>query len=127
MVVLDEYGGMSGIVTISDLLEQLVGDLENEISEVEPPQIEELDSHRWIISGAAPLDEVAESIGIPLPCDEYDTFSGMVFGMLGKVPKDGSRPELDAFGLSIKVIEIRDHRLEKAIVTLSEKNEKTNE
>ena len=123
MVVLDEYGGMSGIVTISDLLEQLVGDLENEISEVEPPQIEELDSHRWIISGAAPLDEVAEAIGIPLPCDEYDTFSGMVFGMLGKVPKDGSRPELDAFGLSIKVIEIRDHRLEKAIVTLSEKNE----
>jgi len=123
MVVLDEYGGMSGIVTISDLLEQLVGDLENEISEVEPPQIEELDSHRWIISGAAPLDEVAESIGIPLPCDEYDTFSGMVFGMLGKVPKDGSRPELDAFGLSIKVIEIRDHRLEKAIVTLSEKKE----
>ena len=127
MVVLDEYGGMSGIVTISDLLEQLVGDLENEISEVEPPQIEELDSHRWIISGAAPLDEVAESIGIPLPCDEYDTFSGMVFGMLGKVPKDGSRPELDAFGLSIKVIEIRDHRLEKAIVTLSEKKEAESE
>jgi Hemolysins and related proteins containing CBS domains len=123
MVVLDEYGGMSGIVTISDLLEQLVGDLENEISEVEPPQIEELDSHRWIISGAAPLDEVAETIGIPLPCEEYDTFSGMVFGMLGKVPKDGSRPELDAFGLSIKVIEIRDHRLEKAIVTLAEKKE----
>ena len=125
-VVLDEYGGMSGIVTINDLLEQLVGDLENDISIIDSPLIESIDGKRWKINGAAPLDEVAEAVGIPLPYEEYDTFVGMVFGLLGKVPRDGSRPELEAFGLVIKVIEIKDHRLEKAIVTLSEKAKKEN-
>jgi len=126
-IVLDEYGGMSGIVTINDLLEQLVGDLENDTTIVDSPLIEAINAEKWKINGAAPLDEVAEAVGIPLPYEEYDTFAGMVFGLLGKVPRDGSRPELEAFGLVIKVVEIKDHRLEKAIVFVSEKPKKEDE
>ncbi|GHT99702.1 hemolysin [Spirochaetia bacterium] len=117
-VVLDEYGGMSGIVTINDLLEQLVGDLDDDNSAPpERPLIEKIDQDHWSISGAAPLDKAAKALNVPLPVQKYDTFGGFVFSLLGQVPDDGETPELDAFGLSITIAEIREHRLEKAIVS----------
>lgn len=118
-VVLDEYGGMLGIVTMNDLLEQLVGDLENEISvEDEPQKIERIDSKTWKIHGSAPVDEVAEHLEIVLPDDEYDTFGGLIFGAYGSIPDDGSQFEIDLEGLHVKVVEIKEHRIEKAIVCL---------
>ena len=79
-VVLDEYGGMTGIVTINDLVEQLVGDLGDEGLCSQPlPIIEALDASTWKIRGEAPLDEVAQALGISLPCDKFDTFNGLVF------------------------------------------------
>lgn len=116
-VVLDEYGGVFGIVTINDLLEQLVGDLDDyDDSEPPEPDISSLDSGTWLIRGVAPLDEVAEKLEVELPLDEYDTFGGFVFGSHGSYPEDGSQLELDAYGLHIKVTEIKSHRVEKAIV-----------
>lgn len=116
-VVLDEYGGTMGIVTMNDLLEQLVGDLEDDATEPEaPPEIEKLDSGTWIVRGSAPLDAVAEKLETPLPVDEYDTFGGFVFSTYGSVPRDGSVFELDACSLHIRVTEIREHRLVKATV-----------
>ena len=117
-VVLDEHGGMSGVITMNDLLEQLVGDLEDDdTAPLDDPLIDRLGESEWKINGAAPLDEVAEALGVCLPEDEYDTFTSMVFGLLGVVPEDGQKPELDAFGLHIRVCEIREHRLEEAIVS----------
>jgi putative hemolysin len=117
-VVLDEYGGMIGIVTINDLLEELVGDLEDDAgAPLEPPPIEKLETG-WRISGAAPLDKAAKALGRILPEDKYDTFGGFVFSLLGQVPDDGETAELEAFGLSIQVAEIREHRLEAAFVKL---------
>lgn len=116
-VVLDEYGGVFGIVTINDLLEQLVGDLDDyDDSDVPEPDICPLDSGTWLIRGVTPLDEVAEKLEVELPLDEYDTFGGFVFGSHGSYPEDGSQLELDACGLHIKVIDIKSHRVEKAIV-----------
>ncbi|WP_369281976.1 hemolysin family protein [Oscillibacter sp. GMB15532] len=125
-VVVDEYGGMSGIVTMNDLLEQLVGDLDDDMSEPpEAPLIERIDSKTWRIQGTAPLDEVARQLGVLLPDEEHDTFGGLVFGILGTVPNDGSTPELEEYGLTIKVTKIQDRRLDSAIVCLSdaEKND----
>lgn len=117
-VVMDDYGGMNGIITINDLLEELVGDLDDDASlPIEPP-IERIDSHTWKIKGITPIQDVAEELGVMLPLDEYDTFGGLVFGLLGSIPPDGSTPELEAFGLLIKVREIKEHRLERAIVYL---------
>lgn len=120
-VVVDEYGGMSGIITMNDLLEELVGDLEDDVSipAVSPP-IERIDSKTWKIQGTAPLDEVSEQLGVLLPDEEYDTFGGLVFGLLGTIPNDGSTPELSEYGLTIRVQEIKERRLESAVVSLSE-------
>lgn len=120
-VVLDEHGGMSGIITMYDLLEQLVGDLDDDITmPIESPLIDRIDSKTWRINGAAPLDKVSKELGVLLPKDDYDTFGGLVFGILGTVPSDGSTPELEEFGLTIKVKAIKDHRLESAIVCLTD-------
>lgn len=118
-IVLDDHGGMSGIVTINDLLEELVGDLDDDnTSPLEKPLIEIINSRTWRISGSAPIDDVSKAVGIQLPEEEYDTFGGMVFGLLGSIPDDGSKVKVETDGLSIKVVDIKDHRLESAIVRL---------
>lgn len=119
-VVLDEYGGMEGIVTMNDLLEQLVGDLEDESEEnCREESMEQLDSGTWKISGNMSLDEVAENLSVSLPIEEYDTFSGYVFGTYGSIPSDGSCFELDTEELHIKVTQIREHRIEEAVVCMA--------
>ena len=120
-VVLDEYGGLSGIVTVNDLLEQLVGDFDEEGTEEEAaPEVERVDSQTWRIQGAAPLDEVAQELGVTLPLEEYDTFGGLVFGALGTIPGDGAQPEVEVCGLHVKVQLIQDHRIQRALVCLLE-------
>ena len=124
-VVLDEYGGISGIVTMNDLVGQLVGDFDDEDdAEVEAPVIERLDSKTWKIQGSAPLEDVEEALGVTLPSDEYDTFGGLIFGAHGVIPEDGSNFDIETNGLVIKVIEISDHRVKKAIVCIADPAEK---
>ena len=127
-IVLDEQGGMAGIVTMNDLLEQLVGDLDDENAQPqETPEIEKVDENKWEIKGSAPLEEVAEELGVTLPVDEYDTFGGFVFANYGSVPDDGTTFEIEAENLSINVAEIVDHRIEKAFVSVVKENEKDEE
>ncbi|GHV66926.1 hemolysin [Spirochaetia bacterium] len=122
-VLLDEYGGMGGIITMNDLLEQLVGDLENDLSmPPEDPPIVKTGPGSWRINGGAALDKAAAEIGLPLPLDEHDTFGGLAFSLLGHIPEDGEQPEFEALGLKIKLLEIRDHRLEKALVQIVSPN-----
>ena len=85
--------------------------------------IERIDSNTWKIAGLTPLEEVSEQLGVMLPEDDYETFGGFVFGHLGYIPEDGSTPELEEFGLAIKVTEIVDHLMEKAIVTKNQVSE----
>lgn len=116
-VVLDEYGGMMGIVTMNDLLEQIVGDLnDDEESVSEGPEIRKIDDNTWEIHGITPLSDVAGELGIELPEEEYDTIGGYVFSNYGVVPEDGSEFELDIPPLHIKVTEIKDHRISKMTV-----------
>jgi len=118
-IVMDEYGGMSGIITMNDLLEELVGDLEDDSSiPAKEPLIESIDSQTYKIRGAAPLDMISLQLGIPLPEEDYETFGGLVFSLLGTIPDDGSTPELEGYGLKIKVTNIKEHRLETALVCL---------
>ncbi|HBQ86649.1 MAG TPA: HlyC/CorC family transporter [Syntrophomonas sp.] len=120
-VVVDEYGGMSGIITMTDLLEQLVGDLEDDISmPEESPLIERIDAKTWRIQGTAPLDKVSKELGVLLPDEKYETFGGLVFGLLGTIPSDGSTPELKEYGLTIKITEIKERRLENSVVCLTD-------
>ena len=108
---------MTGIVTMNDLLEQIVGDLDEEPTpEEEMPDIEKIDSRTWKILGEADLEEVAETLNINLPIEEYDTFGGYIFGNYGTIPDDGSVFEINLPPLQVKVTEIKDHRIKKALV-----------
>ena len=118
-LVVDEYGGTSGLVTLEDLLEELVGNIYDEFDPQEEQEIIQLDDHRWRVSGSADLDELAEAIGLDLPNEEdrdYDTLGGLVFSQLPVIPEDGSRPCVDALGLHIQVEELCDRRVEWALV-----------
>lgn len=120
-VVLDEYGGVIGIVTMNDLIEQLLGDfITEEIGVEEEADIEEIDSNTWKIKGSAEIEDIEEALNIKLPKEDFNTFNGLIFAALGKVPEDGSTIEVKIPGLLIKVTEIRDHKVEKAIVYLTD-------
>jgi putative hemolysin len=117
-VALDEHGSLMGIVTMNDLLEELLGDLEDDISApLEQPLIINAGGEAWYISGAAPLERVARELDAGLPVDKHDTFAGFVFSLLGHIPEDGSKDEISALGLTIKIIDMKEHRLERALVT----------
>lgn len=122
-VVLDEYGGLGGIITMSDLLEEIVGNLSNEYDDSEEDDITAIDANTYRISGSCDIDLAAETLGVNLPIEEYNTFAGMILGELGEIPDDGATPELETFGLQIKVTEIRDHRIESTLVTVIEKGQ----
>ena len=118
-LVVDEYGGTSGLVTLEDLLEELVGNIYDEFDPQEEQEMIQLDGRRWRVSGSADLEELAEAMGFELPEDEerdYDTLGGLVFSQLSVIPEDGSRPAVDALGLHIQVEELCDRRVEWALV-----------
>ena len=114
-VVLDEYGGMSGIVTLHDLVEALVGDLEEEEMPVKPKDIEKITEGVWQIQGCAQLDEVAETLSVDFP-EVFDTFSGFVWDAIGRVPAEGEKFSLEVNGLKIDVKNIKNHMVDYAIV-----------
>ena len=118
-LVVDEYGGTSGLVTLEDLLEELVGNIYDEFDPQEEQEIIPLADGRWRVSGSADLEELAEAMELELPEDEerdYDTLGGLVFSQLSVIPEDGSRPVVDALGLHIQVEELCDRRVEWALV-----------
>ncbi len=121
-IVIDEYGGMSGIVTINDLLECIVGDLFIEGEMPTSPDIEPLDSKTWRINGSTPIEDVEEALGLEFECD-CDTFAGYVLNYVGSIPDDGSQLTVESDKLSIKVTAVKDHRIEKTIVSLIETEE----
>ncbi len=111
-VVVDEYGGMTGIVTVTDLVEQLVGEFDDDEGEENEAEFEMIADDQWLIPGIMPLSEVCEELGIVLPADKFDTFGGYVIAGLGEIPKDGSKTYLECDGLRIDVLEIHHHRVE---------------
>ncbi len=119
-IVVDEYGGTSGLVTMEDLLEQLVGEIYDEFDSEEEQEISKVGENLWRIAGSAELEDVAEALDLPLPeedDDEYETLGGLVFSQLSVIPQDGSHPEVEALGMHIKVQEIRNHRVEWTLVS----------
>ncbi len=117
-IVVDEYGGVSGIVTMEDLLEEIVGNIYDEFDPQAEAEITRVNEDTWRISGQAALEDVAEALDIELPLEEdYDTLGGLIFSQFTIIPEDGAQPELDCHGLHIVVEKMEDHRVEKALVT----------
>lgn len=120
-VVLDEYGGTSGLITMEDLLEEIVGDIYDEFDEQEEQDIMPLEENLWRIQGGAPLDEINEALHVSLPEDEeFDTLGGLIYSRLTTIPEDGATPCVDAFGLHIQVEKVEDRRVVSALVRKTE-------
>lgn len=117
-VVVDEYGGTSGIITMEDLLEELVGNIYDEFDPQDEQEIEALGENLWRISGGAALEDVAEALGMDFPEDEEaETLGGLVFAKLDVIPADGTHPTVETDGLRIQVEELSDRRVEWARVS----------
>lgn len=115
-IAIDEYGGMTGIATMHDLVELLIGELFEEGESPKPADIEKIDDCSWRILGGADIEDVAEELDVHLPITEYDTFGGYVFGELGSIPPDGSKLKMETPELSILIENVREHRVETAVV-----------
>lgn len=121
-IVLDEYGGMIGVVTLKDLVEQLVGELDVEPPDQKRPhsRIEQLDVNLWKIYGNIDLEDLEQAIGLKLKQGMYDTFTGFVFDILGQVPSDGQEIDLEAANLTIHISRMRNHQIEEATIKKQE-------
>jgi CBS domain containing-hemolysin-like protein len=117
-IVVDEYGAMAGILTLEDLIEEIVGEIEDEF-DVAEVQIEQIDEDTYRISGMFPIDEFNERFGTELPDADFHTVAGFVFGQLGRAPEPGD--DVSWNGVRFDVLEVDGNRIEKIGVNFIER------
>ncbi|MBE6718302.1 MAG: HlyC/CorC family transporter [Ruminococcaceae bacterium] len=118
-IVIDEFGGTAGVITLEDLLEEIVGNIYDESDEQNNPDITQLEENLWRIAGQTLLDDICEALDIDIDYETegYKTLGGLIFSEMPSIPEDGSKPEVEVKGLKIKVEEIVDLRVEWALVS----------
>lgn len=113
-VVVDEYGGVAGIVTIKDLLAALVGDLRDEFDRGGEPDVIRVDRSRWLVDGGVSVDDVREQLGVPIPEGEYVTLGGYLFDVTGHIPEEGE--EVRVGDWEYRVVEMDRRRVAKVVL-----------
>ena len=113
-VVVDEYGGTAGIVTMEDILESIVGDIEDEYDD-EYEEINQISESEFDLEGTALINDVEDELGITIPDadDSYDTIGGYITDKLGRLPDESENPEISVDGFILKVTSVKEHRIEK--------------
>ncbi|MBR5291579.1 MAG: HlyC/CorC family transporter [Clostridia bacterium] len=125
-IVMDEYGGMVGIITLYDLIEELVGELNDEPEDAQNPDpyIQPVSENTWELFGNIPLEDIEDAIGIELSSEEHNTLTGLVFEALGSIPPDGAQDiRLAIAGMDIHVQLIEEHQIERATIRVLPKAE----
>jgi putative hemolysin len=112
-VVVDEYGGMEGIVTLEDLLEEIVGEIEDEF-DLPDESIKRVAEDTIHVDGTFPIDDFNEEFDVELPIEDYHTLAGFVFGQLGRAPEPGDRVSFD--GMRFEVLEVEGTRIDRLAV-----------
>jgi CBS domain containing-hemolysin-like protein len=113
-VVVDEHGGIEGVVTVKDLVSELVGELPDEFDRPMEADITPIDRERWLVDGACPVDRVCEEIGVALPEGEYVTLGGFLFDRFGRIPTEGEAVVHQGWELRVAVMDNR--RIAKVVV-----------
>jgi CBS domain containing-hemolysin-like protein len=119
-VVIDEYGAMVGIATLEDLLEEIVGEIEDEFDVPEEP-VEQIGEDAYRVDGMFSIDEFNERFGTDLPDEDFHTVAGFVFGQLGRAPEPGD--DVSYNGMRFDVLEVESNRIEQIAVTFLERPE----
>jgi CBS domain containing-hemolysin-like protein len=117
-IVVDEYGAMAGVLTLEDLIEEIVGEIEDEF-DIAEVQIEQIDEDTYRISGMFPIDEFNERFGTKLPDEDFHTVGGYVFGQLGRAAEPGD--DVSWNGVRFDVLEVEGNRIERIAVTFHER------
>ena len=127
-IVIDEYGEISGIITMEDLLEEIVGNIYDEFDAEEEPEIEQMDDNLWRFPGSTLIRDVSETLGMTLPEQEdYETVGGLVLSCLNTIPADGTTLDVETEGLSIHVEQIKNRRIESVLVKKLEQKQEEDE
>lgn len=116
VIIVDEYGGTEGLVTMEDLIEEIMGNLFDEYDEEEVLDIEKIDENTFFISGTASLDLVADFFHIDLPIEEYETLSGFLIGQIGHIPSEDDKSEIEFENIIFKLSRVKERRIEKVLV-----------
>lgn len=120
-IIIDEHGGMTGIVTMNDLVEELVGDLNDNTEDAKSrePYVEKVEEHTWMVHGNPELEVIEDALGIEIASEGFDTLSGLVFQKLGVIPEDGTQNiELEMQGMQIHITCIREHQIEETVIKI---------
>jgi CBS domain containing-hemolysin-like protein len=112
-IVIDEHGGTAGLVTLEDLLEEIVGEILDEY-DPEVPAVERLTDGSLRVPGRTPIDEVSEVLGTELPDTEWDTVSGLVFNLLGHVPEEGETVTFQ--DLELRTERVQGRRIQSVVI-----------
>ena len=122
-ILIDEYGGFSGIVTMEDLVEEIMGDIEDEYDEEDEMQIEKIDASTYMLNGATPIDDINEELGLHLENDNHETISGFLLDLIGQIPEDGEEREVLWENIRFQVKEVKYKRIHKVQLFLMNKEE----
>lgn len=122
-VLLDEYGGMTGIVTLHDIIETLLGEIQEDDDIDEPDPIQQIDSDQFRIYGQADIEDVEKALGISLEDEDCDTFGGYILNHYGQIPDEGSHFKVSLDLMDVYVKEVKNHRIGQTIVQIKRKEE----
>lgn len=122
VVVIDEYGGTAGIVTMEDLLEELVGQIQDEYDE-EEPDVQKISPNCWLLEGDTSPEELAEATGVELPAEEYDTIAGFILDRLDRIPDPDEAAQVRYHNALFTVAAMDDRRIEKVKLCLLSEEE----
>ena len=113
-VVVDEYGGVEGVLTIKDLVSELVGDLRDEFDKPAEALVSPIDQERWLVDGAVPVEDLAAELDVELPEGDYVTLGGFLFERFGRIPEEGDAYKLD--GWEFRIAKMEKRRISKVVV-----------
>ena len=119
-VVVDEYGGTAGLVTLEDILEEIVGEIEDEYDKEAPP-VKKIDNYHYSVKGSLPIHELNEELDLELPEDQFETVGGVIYDIVGSLPKQGIT--IDYKGLKFTADRIEGQRITRVVVELPPKTD----
>ena len=114
-VVVDEYGGTEGLVTLEDLIEDILGSIQDEYDD-EEEEITRISDVKFTVDGSMPIDDVSELVGVDIDDKDCETIAGLILDELGRVPQKDERPEIEIPGLRLKVLETEERRITKILI-----------
>lgn len=118
-ILIDEYGGFSGIVTIEDIIEEVMGNIFDEYDVLDEP-IKKLDNGTYMVEGTVPIYEINDMLDIDLPSDDFDTIGGFVMTLLGSIPNENENPVVEYKNCTFKVEKVAEKRIEKVSILVNE-------